>query len=177
VSSLIFRYPPLAKVLQALQVETTVTDACAHSTKKFGERHLKQFKIVSLGTWGLRVNQRCRCPGGVHVPLMVHNESGAISGTPAMKASQAYPTKLGETVVAAWLAGDVDPQELAQTKKSRKSKRKAEGQLGQPASSSTGRASWQRPVVPDDLPANNKANKQAHLVVGQVPSWLRPAPP
>ena len=72
---------------------------------------------------------------------------------------------------------DVAPQELAQTKESRKSKRKVEGQLGQPASSSTGGASWQRPVVPDDLPANNKANKQAHLVVGQVPSWLRPAPP
>lgn len=159
-----------------------MTDACAHSTKKFGERHLKQFKIVSLGSWGLRVNQRCRCPGGVHIPLMERSETGAVSGTPALKASQAYPTKLGESVVAAWLAGKVDPSELKVPSKGRKSKRAAEEQPGsteRQVSESSGTASWQQPAVPAASHAKPKnAGKHARKSPGgSAPSWAKPAPP
>jgi hypothetical protein len=184
VSSLIWRYPPLANVLQALKVETTITDACAHYTKKFGERHLKHFKIVSLGTWVLRVNQRCRCPGGVHIPLMERSESGAVSGTAALKASQAYPVKFGESVVAAWLAGDIDPSELVQSKKPQRSKRTIEDQPasrddgGQASSSAAaGAASWLRPAAGKH--ARKAPGGSAKSVAAQppAPSWARPAPP
>lgn len=103
VSSHIFRFPPLAKVLQELKVTFHNTDACAYSSKPVGKRFLKTFKIAATGQWAQRMVKRCRCAGGVHLALMTTGENGGVSGTKALKESQAYPPKFGKAVVKAWL--------------------------------------------------------------------------
>ena len=116
ISSMIFRYPPVAEVLQELQVAYALTDCCRFSKKPYGQRFLKQFKFAATGTWINRVVCKCRCPGGLHVALMTTNENGSVSGTPALKKSQAYPLKLGESIVAAWLAGEQKPMPKVKAK-------------------------------------------------------------
>jgi hypothetical protein len=105
--SMIFRYPPLVEVLAGLKVVTTTTDQCWFSSKPFGKRWQKKFKLAATGTWIFRMSRSCRCPGGVHEPLMTTNENGAVTGTKQLKLSQAYLPKFGESVVAAWALGEM----------------------------------------------------------------------
>jgi hypothetical protein len=128
-ASMIFRYPPLAQVLEKLEVVTVTTDQCCFSSKPYGQRFLKKFKLVATGTWVCRMSKNCRCPGGLHEHLMSVNETGQVSGTKFLKLSQAYPPKFGEAVVAAWVAGEVSEQAAATVMK--KEKRKAPAGVGE----------------------------------------------
>lgn len=171
MSSMIFRYPPLHSVLSALEVSEVVTDCCAFQTKKFGERHLKQFKVVFTGgDWGLRIRRKCKCPGGEHVALMRRSEDGKVSGTKLLKESQAYPPKFGEAVVAAWL----DLEKAAEEADGKKTSKK------RPAASQASheKPSWTQPPPPPR--ATTSAGKRTRTfssatAEGAVkPSWMRP---
>jgi hypothetical protein len=143
-SSMIFRYPPMHTVLHGLNARVALTDCCPFSTIKFGQRFLKQFKIAATGTWITRMVRKCRCPGGLHVQLMSTSPSGAVSGTKALKQSQAYPPKFGQAVIEAWLAGEEDsvPQPRVKSAKSANSTPKAEV----PSVTGPEGPSWTRPI-------------------------------
>jgi len=137
--SMIFRYPPLAEVLEGVKAVVTTTDQCCFSNKPYGKRWQKKFKLAATGTWIYRMSRSCRCPGGVHEPLMITNENGSVSGTKQLKLSQAYPPKFGEAVIAAWAAGELKDEHEIST---RCKKRHAEDE----EVSSSAAASWQVPA-------------------------------
>lgn len=141
--SMIFRYPPLVEVLAGLKVVMTTTDQCWFSSKPFGKRWQKKFKLAATGTWIFRMSRSCRCPGGVHEPLMTTNENGAVTGTKQLKLSQAYPPKFGESVVAAWALGEMKQvDDIAARCKKRNFK-----DLDESKASGDAAAAWQVPSV------------------------------
>ena len=162
VLSQIFRFPPLAKVLEGLKVSYHITDACAFSSKPFGKRFLKTFKIAATGQWAERMVKRCRCEGGVHLALMTTGENGSVSGTKALKESQAYPPRLGKAVVKAWLTSA-----------------KLEGPStceSEPAAASA--ANWLRPAAQKPTPKANSTPKAKSMPTARTAavqkSWLKP---
>lgn len=81
---------------------SSVADRCHYSEERMGERYLKPYKFIATGPWIESVNGRCFCKPNLHVELMRKDDKGRVSGTPALKASQAYPDKLGQALVRAW---------------------------------------------------------------------------
>jgi hypothetical protein len=126
----------LAEVLEGVKAVMTTTDQCCFSNKPYGKRWQKKFKLAATGTWVYRLSKNCKCPGGVHEPLMITNDNGSVSGTKQLKLSQAYPPKFGESVIAAWAAGELkDEHEISIRCKKRKA---ADEEV-----SGAGAASWQ----------------------------------
>ena len=165
VSSQIFRFPPLAKVLQELKVSYHITDACAFSSKPFGKRFLKTFKIAATGPWAERMVKRCRCAGGLHLALMTTGENGSVTGTKALKESQAYPPRLGKAVISAWLTNAV-------VKKAKKGSSTSESE---PAAAPA--ANWLRPAAKTaaakrTAKAAAKSTPKAKSSVQK--SWMKP---
>lgn len=170
VCSMIFRYPPLQAVLSTLEVSEVVTDCCAFQTTKFGERHLKQFKVVFTGgNWGLGIRRKCKCPGGEHVALMRRSEDGKVSGTKKLKESQAYPAKFGEVVVASWL--DVENATLEAEADDGKGNRT----IKKRPASSTEKTHWMLPAGTSSTTAKRSKQSQSsdNPVAGKA-SWMRP---
>ena len=183
-ASTIFRYPPLAQVLEKLEMVSVTTDQCCFSTKPYGQRWLKKFKLLSTGTWVCRMSKSCRCPGGLHEPLMSVNESGQVSGTKFLKLSQAYPPKFGEAVIAAWMAGDVSEQAAVAVVKKEGRKAAAErggGAAGAGSSAAGSSAEWLSPSAPA-VPKKRGRGKAAADVgdvgdaadAGGSADWLSP---
>ena len=170
MSSMIFRYPPLHTVLSALEASEVVTDCCAFQTKKFGERHLKQFKVAFTGgDWGFGIRRKCKCPGGQHVALMQRTQDGKVSGTKMLKESQAYPPKFGETVVASWLDPPCAAQEADIGKGTCRTRKR-------PASS---QPTWMQPSgsALDTSASASKRSKRSQCNTGNIPakaSWMTP---
>ena len=100
--SMIFNYEPVRAGLAAHRTHVQIADGCAYNKKTFGLRSRKAFKFVASEAWISQVSLRCKCPNGLHVELMTTNEDGQVSGTPQLKASQAYPPSMGAAIVRAW---------------------------------------------------------------------------
>ena len=100
--SMLFNYEPVRVGLAARQTYIQIVDGCAYSRKQFGLRSRKPYKFVCSEPWISNVALRCRCPSGLHVELMTTNAEGQVSGTPHLKASQAYPPAMGMAIVKAW---------------------------------------------------------------------------
>ena len=86
-------------------------ERCAYDDGPYPRIGRKAYKFLATGSWIQNVNKKCHCPEAPaerdkHLPLMVrHGEGGSkSSGTPFLKASQAYPRRLGEAITSAWLA-------------------------------------------------------------------------
>jgi hypothetical protein len=190
--SMLFKYPPLLNVLKVLQVSTIVTDACCFSSKPYGKRFLKPFKLVATGTWISRMKRSCRCPGGAHERLMVVDESGAVSGTHLLKASQAYTKKFAEAVINAWQAGEVSQEKLekqAKTSSKRKAGKVLEASLELKKPSRSAAPDWACPTTPPVKQRPSKAEPKhvkkrpgkakiapACHSAGSSSGWLTPAP-
>lgn len=177
-ASMIFRYPPLAQALEKLEMVAITTDQCCFSSKSYGQRWLKKFKLVATGTWVCRLAKSCRCPGGIHEPLMSINESGQVSGTKFLKLSQAYPPKFGEAIVAAWLAGDASEQTVAATAKKEKRKSAADvggvggvGDVGV-ATGAAGSSDW---LAPPRASGKRVKKRPAQGGADADLDWLQPA--
>ena len=72
-----------------------------------GGRPLKQCKFLATGSWTEKTARACRCLSGTHKKLVCETvpADGAprVKGLPSeLKASAAYPWKLGKAIVAAW---------------------------------------------------------------------------
>jgi len=100
--SMIFNYGPVRAGLAARTTHIQIADGCAYSRKKFGLRSRKAYKFVASDPWISKVALRCKCPDGAHLELMTTNAEGQVSGTPHLKASQAYPPAMGTAIVSAW---------------------------------------------------------------------------
>jgi hypothetical protein len=61
------------------------------------------YLIPAGGDWIKKLKGRCSCTRG-HATLMARGVGGKVSGTPAMRSSQAYPVRLGKAIVQAWSA-------------------------------------------------------------------------
>lgn len=97
-----WKYGSVVYLLEHLQLFTTLTHRCAFDTARFGDRPLKQYKFVATGQWIEKTARACRCPNGVHKSLIIKNAHG-VTGIPAeLKASGAYPRKLGIAIIEAW---------------------------------------------------------------------------
>ena len=90
---------------------TSIADRCHYSDEPMGERFLKPFKFLASGRWIHHVNGRCACVPQKHIELMKVDDKGRVSGTPALKASQAYPRRLGEALVSAWANSEPVPKD------------------------------------------------------------------
>lgn len=166
VSSLIYRYPPIVQVLKEVRAQFFITDSCPYSDKCYGHRFLKAFKIAATGNWMHRVVRKCKCPDGEHIALMRRDENGGVSGTKALKESQAYPARFGAAVVAAWLAGDLPAgsEELKVKPTAKPSKR--------PVAPS----SWSKPQR-EPLPPSKKVSKgndDKFKRARPSTSWMKP---
>lgn len=100
--SMIFNYEPVRAGLAACSTHIQIADGCAYSRKKLGLRSRKAYKFVASESWISKVGLRCKCHNGSHLELMTTNAEGQVSGTPHLKASQAYPPAMGTAIVNAW---------------------------------------------------------------------------
>ena len=96
-SSVIFYYGPVSSVLGTFQVTYTRCDRCCFSDAPMGTRWWKPFTFAGA-RWPRHLQRLCECPGRTHQPLC-RTAAGKTSGTPALRASQAYPLALGEWVI------------------------------------------------------------------------------
>lgn len=106
--STIFNFAPVRNILEALQVVYQTTDSCAFSPVAYGKRSLKRFKIAGSGPWIHGISRKCRCPfkgADTHAELMRTGPDGRVSGTPALKASQAYSKSFGAHIIRIWEDG------------------------------------------------------------------------
>ena len=71
-----------------------------------GARMKKGYKFMVSGSdggvWFAPAAQRCHCVPNTHAPLM-ETRGTQVSGTPNLRASQAYPAAMGVAIVQAWL--------------------------------------------------------------------------
>lgn len=91
---------------------TSIADRCRYSEEPMGERPRKPYKFLASGRWIHGVNGRCQCVPKKHLELMKVNANGRTSGTPALRASQAYPRALGEALVSAWATAGPVPEAI-----------------------------------------------------------------
>ena len=103
--STIFNFVPVRNILEALQVVYQTTDSCAFSKLPFGRRSLQRFMVAASGEWIQNIARRCRCPDKSHAELMKTGPDGRVSGTPALKLSQAYSTAFGAHIIRCWEEG------------------------------------------------------------------------
>ena len=106
--------------------------------------------------------------------LMRRSENGKVSGTKLLKESQAYPPKLGEAVVDAWLNPEKAAEEAdtagGKDRKKKEKKRAAPAQV---------RPSWTQPSTPG-APSTSPVSKRRRTSKSDVvkssskPSWMRP---
>lgn len=112
--SMIFSY--LKEHLQPLDclLRTSTANRCHYSDEPMGERYFKPYKFVATGAWIRGVSGRCECNPRKHRLLMQADGHGRVSGTPALRESQAYPKRLGIALLEAWAAA-VPLEHLADT--------------------------------------------------------------
>ena len=89
----------------------TITDRCCWSAEPFGQRYKKPWKFLSTGPWLAPIAQRCACPSSAlsskpaHLSLVYLDAKGRPCGhRSALRSSGAYPAKLGQALIDAWLA-------------------------------------------------------------------------
>jgi hypothetical protein len=104
--STIFSY--LGPWLQQLpKRKVYIIHRCSYDTSAVeGTRMKKGYKFLvsgpDCGVWFAPAAQRCRCSPNTHTPLM-ETRGNQVSGTPNLRASQAYPAAMGIAIVQAWL--------------------------------------------------------------------------
>ena len=104
--SVIFHYPMLELVLSCWSGAKAICCRCAFATERMGKRWKKAYKLVG-DAWVTHLAAPCRCPSGLHCSL-VHRvlRNGAYKTTgrkDLLRASAAYPTKMGKFVVQQWM--------------------------------------------------------------------------
>ena len=101
--SIMFRYKPLANVLNIFQHWVATCARCHFQVDTaLGQRFLKRYKFVGE-EWVKSLQQNCTCPGAIHKALVRYDNSGGVSGdTKFLKESQSYPRLLGKWVVDNW---------------------------------------------------------------------------
>ena len=102
--SIMFRYKPLAKVLNTFGHDVVTCARCHFQVNAdLGQRFLKRFKFVGEA-WVHSLHQKCTCPGGIHKALVMEDANGGVTGdSKLLKESQSYPRLLGKWVVDNWM--------------------------------------------------------------------------
>jgi hypothetical protein len=122
---------------------TSIADRCHYSSEAMGQRLLKPYKFQASGRWIHMVNGRCQCSPKVHQQLMQVDNKGRTSGTPLLKASQAYPMALGVALVSAWrTAGPVPEHWVPESAVPRRCSPTRKGAKSHPSSVAVPGLSW-----------------------------------
>ena len=104
VHSIMFRYHLVRQVETALAMTSAIAYRCAYSSAPYGSRYLKGYRFLAIGKWIRGVAARCRCPSGLHLPLVI-NKIGSdgkrrVTGIKKrLRESGAYPLDLGRKIV------------------------------------------------------------------------------
>ena len=105
VNSAMFRYHLVTKVETALAMTSAIAYRCTYESAAYGRRYLKGYRMLAIGTWIRGVAAQCRCPQGIHLPLVTKNigPDGKVRITGIKKRlteSGAYPLALGRKIIA-----------------------------------------------------------------------------
>lgn len=108
-----WNYGPVVEMERALCMVAACTFRCAFSVAPFGKRYKKQYKLLGTSSWIRGVFAACRCPGNVHLPLVIKrvgtNGKVQINGVKArLRESGAYPIAMGHRVVECACPGQVE---------------------------------------------------------------------
>ena len=116
--SCIWKFPPLKSILDGtnstFELAAAATHRCAFDPLPPGERYLKKFKFLATAGWIHETRRPCSCGMAGHKEL-ARNWIGKdglkkVTGhSEDLKASSAYPDKLGETIIAAWHGSRLAP--------------------------------------------------------------------
>ena len=102
--SSIWRYPAVA-ALGHLPLHECLSSRCAWDSRPYGQRFLKQYKLIGTGAWIGKVRRSCKCPGKEHLSMVYHEPDGRVTGDKgALRQSAAYPSAMGKAIVKAWLS-------------------------------------------------------------------------
>ena len=105
--SSMWKYPTVLHLHSQLPVELTITRRCAFDSKPAGQRYQKEYKILATGCWIKDVARPCKCPGGLHKPLAIRTGTQVTGLSVDLRASQAYPPRMGLAIVGAWARSGV----------------------------------------------------------------------
>ena len=97
-----WKYGSVVCLVDHLKLSTSLVSRCSYDTAPFGERPKKQYNCLATGPWIEKTARKCRCPTGAHKNLVIRNAHGDRGMPDELKASGAYPTRLGVAIVAAW---------------------------------------------------------------------------
>ena len=128
---------------------SAVCNRCAFDDTPDGQRLSKKYKFFSNAPWITALQCPCTCWGD-HISLTTYKD-GQITGKPELlKESEAYPARLGEELVNAWMTdgylGLLDVDGESSDSPERKSKRARTWQsleVSASSSGSSGRRGWQ----------------------------------
>ncbi len=102
--SVMWKYPGVVSLRASLQLCESLTHRCAWDTRPYGKRFLKPYKFLATGAWIENTSRPCKCPGKLHLSMVVHESDGRVTGdSGALAKSAAYPLPLGKAIVAAWM--------------------------------------------------------------------------
>ena len=116
--SCIWKFPPLKNILDGInstfELADTITHRCAFDPLPPGKRYFKPFRFVATAGWINETRRPCSCGTAGHKELarswIGKDGLKKVTGhSEELKASSAYPDKLGETIVAAWHGSRLAP--------------------------------------------------------------------
>lgn len=103
--SMIFRFPLLASVLTFFSAGKAICCRCAFAAERMGKRWRKAYKLVGHA-WVTHLSAPCKCRSGMHCSLVhriMKNNSVKTTGCKdLLRASAAYPPRMGKFVIRMW---------------------------------------------------------------------------
>ena len=115
--SIMFRFQPLKKVIDAFKATHTTCARCAFTPDvEYGARLLKRYKFLGE-SWVSTLHTKCTCAGRQHRSMVTVGAQGnqkTVTGkADVLKESQAYPANMGKWVVDQYLQKDAVPCPLS----------------------------------------------------------------
>ena len=174
VGSIIFRYPLVERLEAALGLTSSFADRCAYSSAPYGKRYLKRYRFMATGTWIRGVAAVCKCPKGIHLPLVRRTKAadGSIKTTgiqARLRESGSYPLPLGRQIVQCASPGRPLQQSESWDIAPSSALRPASKTVRKKATkNATGKKQSTRKVI------NKKTQAAAELSSTKGPAWLQP---
>jgi len=173
--SVIFRFPVLELVLSLWSTAKAICCRCRFSTDRMGRRWRKAYKLVGA-TWVKHLNAPCRCKNGLHCPLVhrvMRNNSWKTTGNQKhLRASAAYPLRMGKFVIQQWMTHSSGESATAGRQV------KHQGTTGAicPLSTVATGSVWKMPICPLSTVATGSVWKMPLLHTASVSRSTRKAP-
>jgi hypothetical protein len=111
--STVWKYPAVRALTDHLpRLAAAVVRRCVFDDAEYGHRYGKAYRILASNSWvtSPALTQGCSCPGRVHCSMVRRDDQGKVWGLQSrLTESQAYPTKMGHAIIAAWSVARTAP--------------------------------------------------------------------